>query len=252
MALEFTKRYLLIMLEPYQKLLENLSFVEEKLGYVFQDKKKLALAFIHRSFFNENRSIVLEHNERLEFLGDSVLGLLISEYLYERLPEEQEGQLSYLMANLVDATMCALFIKKIGLVDFLLLGKGERMHDGHSKESIQADLFEALLAAMYLDGGLDAVKVFFWNWFKEDVENSLHKPLRNWKAELQDYFQKTHQKLPFYKVLSEQGPDHNKTFEVGVFLEEILLGSGVGSSKKEAEQRSAEKALGKIQEEKNG
>ncbi len=240
------------MLEPYQKLLQNLPFIEEKLGYVFKDKKQLTLAFIHRSFFNENRALVSHHNERLEFLGDSILGMLISEYLYERYPEESEGQLSYLRANLVEAAMCAQFTRKLSLAEFILLGKGERMHLGHAKESIQADLFEALLASLYLDGGMESVKAFFWTSFREEVENSLQKPLRNWKADLQDYFQKTHQTLPFYKVLNEQGPDHNKTFELGVFLEGELLGAGVGSSKKEAEQKAAEKALSKIQEQKNG
>jgi len=227
----------------YEKLLEETSLIEDKIGYVFQNKHILALAFVHRSFFNENRTDTPDHNERLEFLGDSVLDLLISEYLYLTFPEEPEGQLSYLRAVLVDAATCAKFVQKLSLTDFILLGKGERMQEGASKESIQADLFEAILAAVYLDGGLEPSKKFFWSHFEEEIAGYIAKPAHNWKAKLQEAFQKEYQKLPVYRVLSEQGPDHNKNFEVGVFLEDVLLGSGSGSSKKEAEQNAAEKAF---------
>ena len=148
--------------------------------------------------------------------------------------------------------MCAQLVKKINIIEFILLGKGEKMNAGRNKESIQADLFEAVLAAIYLDGGMDAVKVFFWSHFTEEITSCLKDPFRNWKAELQDHFQKTYQKLPLYKVLSEQGPDHSKRFELGVFLEERLLGKGEGLSKKEAEQLAAKEALMVLEEEKNG
>ena len=240
------------MKEPYQKLLEEIPLIEERIGYVFKDKKNLAQAFIHRSFFNENRNVAAQHNERLEFLGDSVLGLLISEYLYAYFPEEPEGQLSHLRANLVEAAMCAQLIKKINVIEFILLGKGEKMNAGRSKESIQADLFEAVLAAIYLDGGMDTARTFYWSHFTEEITACLKDPFHNWKAELQDYFQKTYQKLPLYKVLSEVGPDHSKKFELGVFLEERLLGKGEGLSKKVAEQLAAKEALKTLEEEKNG
>jgi ribonuclease III len=236
------------MTGSYQKLLEQIPLIEERIGYVFKDKEALALAFIHRSFFNENRTDTSQHNERLEFFGDSILGLLVSEYLYAEFPEEPEGRLSHLRAMLVEATMCALFIKKIDLAQFILLGKGEEMNLGKNKESIQADLFEALLAAIYLDGGMEAAKEFFWRKCKQEIEVSLKTPLRNWKAELQDLFQKEHQTLPSYKVLAETGPDHSKQFDVGVFLEEDLLGKGIGSSKKEGEQAAAKEALLKLEE----
>ncbi len=239
-------------MNPYQKLLEQIHRIESRMGYVFKNKEILALAFVHRSFFNENRKEVLEHNERLEFLGDSILGLLISEYLYAQFPEEAEGRLSHLKSSLVEAAMCAKFVKKVSLVEFILLGKGEGRNDGKGKESIQADLFEALLAAIYLDGGLDAVKLFFWSHFTPEIESFLKNPLRNWKADLQDFFQKNHQKLPSYRLLSEQGPEHNKTFEIGVFLDEKLLGKGIGPSKKEAEQFAAQEALLLIEEKKDG
>ncbi|MBS0627144.1 MAG: ribonuclease III [Verrucomicrobia bacterium] len=240
------------MIRPYQKLLEQVNIIEERIDYTFKNKNILTLSFVHRSFFNENRSDTPEHNERLEFLGDSVLGLLIAEYLYGTFPEESEGQLSHLKATLVEAATCAKFVQKLGLAEFILLGKGERMQDGRSKESIQADLFEALLAAVYLDGGMEAAKHFFWSHFAEEIALHVQKPVRNWKAELQEVLQRTYQKLPLYKVLKEQGPDHNKIFEVGVFLEETLLGSGIGSSKKEAEQSAAKQALHAREEKKDG
>ena|SRR3990167_4934301 len=230
-------------MNPYQKILFQIPDLEERLGYVFQKKELLALAFVHRSFFNENRKEVSSYNERLEFLGDSILGLLISEYLYARFPEEPEGQLSHLKANLIEATMCAKLIKKLGLTESILLGKGELINKGQQKESIQADLFEALLGAIYLDGGLESAKIFFWKHFQEEVELSLRHPLPNWKAEIQDHFQKNHQKLPVYNLLSEHGPDHHKVFEIGVFFEGELLGRGLGHSKKEAEQLAAREAI---------
>lgn len=227
----------------YQKFLLNIEKIEAKIGYAFQNKKILTLAFTHRSFFHENQSMLEGHNERLEFLGDSILNLLIAEYLYASLPEEAEGQLSYLRAHLVEATTCAQFIQKLGLSEFILLGRGEEIQEGRGKISIQADLFEALLAAIYLDGKLEAAKHFFWSCFSDDIALLVKQPNENWKAKLQEVVQRKHQKLPVYKVLQETGPDHNKTFSIGVFLEEKLLGSGIGSSKKEAEQSAAKQAL---------
>ncbi len=240
------------MLTPYQKLLDQIDSIEERIDYSFKNKKFLTLSFVHRSFFNENRSETPEHNERLEFLGDSVLGLLIAQYLYETCPEEPEGRLSHLKANLVEASTCAKFVQKLGLAEFVLLGKGEKMQDGRSKESIQADLFEALLAAIYLDGGMEAAKQFFWTHFSEEIAQHVQKPGRNWKAELQEVLQRSYQKLPIYKVINEQGPDHNKIFEISVFLEDIQLGSGLGASKKEAEQNAAKQALHVWEEKKDG
>jgi len=231
-------------MDPHQSLMEQMDLIEERIGYVFQKKDLLVLAFVHRSFYNENREKVLAHNERLEFLGDSVLNILISEYLYKTFPELSEGQLSHIRAYLIEAAMCARLVQKLSLIEFILLGKGEKMNEGKNKESIQADLFEALLASIFLDGGLEAARKFFWSRFMEDVAFRLKEPVRNWKAELQDYSQKKHQKTPVYQVLNAHGPDHNKQFEIGVYLEDLELGKGLGSSKKEAEQEAAKKALG--------
>src|SRR3989339_378704 len=143
-------------MDPYQILLENIEEIESKIGHVFSKKELLILAFVHRSYYNEHRQKIAEHNERLEFLGDSVLNILISEYLYKEFPELSEGQLSHKRAYLVEATMCAKLLKKLSLSEFVLLGKGEKMNEGKSKESIQADLFEALLASLFLDGGIES------------------------------------------------------------------------------------------------
>lgn len=230
-------------MDLYQNLAEKVPLIEGKIGYVFKNKDVLMLAFVHRSFYNEHRYKVAEHNERLEFLGDSVLNILTSEYLYKEYPSLSEGQLSHTRAYLVEAAMCARLVQKLDLSEFILLGRGEKMSEGKNKESIQSDLFEALLGSIYIDGGFEEARKFFWGHFLDDVQKRIKEPARNWKAELQDYFQKRHQKAPIYHLLSAQGPDHHKQFEVAVYMEDLLLGTGVGSSKKEAEQEAAKKAM---------
>jgi ribonuclease III len=227
-------------------LIPHLSEVEDRLGYSFKNKKLLAQAFIHRSFYNEHRDQIHEHNERLEFLGDSILGLLISDYLYQNLPTQAEGELSRLRAHLVEAGTCAKFLLKLGLAPFVLLGKGERTNEGRGRETILADLFEALLGAIYIDAGIAEVKRLFWMHFEKEIQGILENPARNWKAELQDYSQKKYQKPPIYKVISETGPDHSKIFLVAAMLEELEVGQGQGSSKKEAEQAAAQDAISRL------
>lgn len=227
-------------------LMQNIPLIEERLGYTFKNKELLVLAFVHRSFFNENRELVAEHNERLEFLGDSVLGLLVSDYLYGNLPSHAEGQLSYLRSRIVEATSCGQFIQKLNVGEFVLLGRGERMNDGKGRETIMADLFEALVGAIYVDGRMEAVMHFFQLKIVDELQQLIKEPVRNWKAELQDYSQKKYQKPPLYKVLQETGPDHNKVFLISAIVEDQELGQGQGSSKKEAEQAAAEDALGKL------
>jgi ribonuclease III len=234
-------------MNPVQKLFSQCPLIERCINYTFKDQGLLVLAFVHRSFFNEHRDMVQEHNERLEFLGDSVLGLLISDYLFKQLPTHPEGELSHLRSHIVEASSCSTYLQKLGLAEFVLLGKGERMNDGRGRETILADLFEALIGAIYIDGGLEACKDFFFTHFAEEIEASLKEPLRNWKAELQDFSQKKVQKPPLYKVVKETGPDHSKIFHVAAFIEEKLVGQGMGSSKKEAEQAAAADALSKLE-----
>lgn len=228
-----------------ENIIKNSSLIELKLDYKFKDPTILALAFIHRSYINENRT-VYQHNERLEFLGDSILGLLIAEHLYRVLPNTPEGDLSYLRSRLVEASSCVAYVLKLDVASYLLLGKGERMNDGRGRDTILADLFEAIIGAIYLDGGLEEARNFVFKNFSKEIENILKTPLKNWKAILQDYCQKKFQKPPIYKVVSEVGPDHSKQFKVTVSIEETELGHGEGSSKKEAQQASAADALSKI------
>lgn len=229
-----------------EDLLSKVPEIEQKLNYCFSNKHLLVLAFVHRSFFNEHRGLVEQNNERIEFLGDSVLGLIISDYLYAHLPNEPEGYLSHLRSHIVEAGSCAQFLSQLGIAEYVLLGKGERMNDGRGRETILADLFEALIGAIYLDSGMLAAKEFFFSHFSQRLQEHLRKPLRNWKAELQDYSQKKHQRPPAYKIQKESGPDHSKIFHVIAAVDDIDIGEGTGSSKKEAEQAAAEDALKKL------
>lgn len=231
-----------------EDLLKEIPAIETKLNYTFHDRSLLLLAFVHRSYINEHRE-VHQHNERLEFLGDSILGLLIAEYLYKKFPNHPEGELSYLRSRLVEASSCVSFLQKIDIAKHILLGKGERMNDGRGRESIMADLFEAIIGAIYLDGGLEAAQHFIFDNFFPEIEATLKTPLSNWKALLQDYCQKKYQQPPIYHVLEESGPDHSKKFVIAVMMGETEYGRGEGASKKEAQQSAAESAMKKIDQE---
>lgn len=229
-------------MNPFLNLKENCSLIEKRLDYTFKDKDLLILSFVHRSYVNENKRILDTHNERLEFLGDAVLNLIVSEYLYLRFTRANEGKLSLLRSQIVDSTTCADFVKILQIDQFVLLGKGEQM-ENRGRGSILADLFEAIIGAIYLDGGFERAKEFFLKKFEKEMENYLEIPSKNYKAQLQTYCQKKYMKLPSYKILREEGPDHAKIFEVGVFLDLEEMGMGQGSSKKEAEQEAAKNAL---------
>ncbi len=232
---------------PFELVRQNLPQIEEKIGTIFEDKDLLILAFVHRSYVNEHRDQIDQHNERLEFLGDSVLGLVMADYLFRRLPTYAEGDLSQLRSRLVDTVACVRFIQKLNLADYILLGKGEQLSEGRTKGSILADAFEAIIGAMYLDGGIGVVRSFITFHFEAEIEEAIGSPARNYKAELQDYSQKKFQKPPGYRVVEETGPDHAKIFHVVVSIDHRDLGTGMGPSKKEAEQRAAFEALGKIE-----
>ena len=235
------------MNNPISELKSHLSDIEKNIHYRFKDQDLLVLALVHRSFVNENRDLITEHNERLEFLGDSVLGLVIANYLYQKYPDYPEGKLSFLKAYLVDAQSCFQFLKKLSLDNYVLLGKGEKTAP-RGKESIFSDVFEAIVGAIYLDGGLKKVEGFIEKNFSKDLEIMIEHPLRNYKAELQDYTQKKLKKIPVYRCIKEEGPDHQKVFTVCAYVEENILGEGCGSSKKDAEQAAAKNALQQIKE----
>lgn len=228
-----------------QQLIQHIPEIEAVLGYTFQHKTLIMMAFIHRSYANENRQIEIS-NERLEFLGDSILGVLIAEYLYRNLPDVPEGELSSLRSRLVDASSCVKYVLKLDLHKHVLLSRGECINGGRGRETILADLFEAIIGAIYLDGGFAAAQQFFFSHFKTDVDAFRITPLRNYKALLQDYCQKHYQYTPSYKVLEEKGPDHIKVFKLSVLIHDREIGYGEGSSKKEAQQAAAADALSKL------
>ncbi len=230
-------------MEIFERFIEKIPLIEERIGYAFRDRNLLIQAFVHRSFLNEHKDLVKEHNERLEFLGDSILGLIVAEFLFLHLPGHPEGELSRLRSQLVETSMCCYFAGKLDLAPFLLLGRGERMNDGRGRTAILADLLEALIAAIYVDGGFDAAKTFFLTQFKPEIEAAFQEPGKNWKARLQDWAQKNHHTTPTYQVLSETGPDHSKVFRVAAVMDEKILGEGEGMSKKMAEQAAAEAAM---------
>jgi ribonuclease III len=227
-------------------LKNNFNSIEKKIGYFFKNKDILLQSFVHKSFVNEYRELVENDNERLEYLGDSVLGLIVSWFLYEKLPLEPEGKLSQLRSLIVDATSCFGYIKKLELDEHVLLGRGEIQNQGKGRENILADVFEALIGAIFIDGDFDTAKEFFLNNFSEDIEHVIQTPSINDKAILQDYYQKTFQKIPRYEVLKEEGPEHNKKFYVAVYIDEDMLAEGEGLSKKQAQQDAASNALKKL------
>lgn len=231
----------------HEELLRKTPEIELRIDYTFGNKQLLILAFTHRSYCNENKNIN-EHNERLEFLGDSILNLLIADYLYRYLPKTPEGELSYLRSRLVEASSCVLYVQKLELEAYLLLGKGERMNDGRGRDTILADLFEAIIGAIYIDSGLQAAKKFLFKNFSAEIDKILKTPVKNFKAQLQDLIQKKFKEAPLYEVLNESGPDHSKHFEVRVSIQGKELGVGKGSSKKEAQQDAAEKAMKALDE----
>ncbi len=217
---------------------------ETSIGIAFKNKELLKQAFIHRSYLNENRSIKLEHNERLEFLGDAVLELAITDYLYKKYPEKDEGDLTAYRSSLVNSVTLATSAEKVGMNSFLLLSKGESKDTGRARQVILANTFEALVGALYMDQGYDiAVKFISEQLFgliEEIVEN---KSFIDAKSRFQEEAQEKVGATPVYKLLKENGPDHNKVFTVGVFLREEMIVTGEGKSKQEAEQSAAEKAL---------
>ncbi len=223
--------------------MKNFSKIEKKLDIKFKDKNLLMQAFCHRSYLNENPKCDLENNERLEFLGDAVLELVVTEYLYKNY-KESEGQLTNWRAALVNSQSLAEIAEELGFNDYILLSRGEAKDTGKARQSILANAFEAFLGALYLDQGLRAVRNFINKYLIKKlsyiVENGL---FRDAKSFFQEIAQKEIKITPEYKVLEEAGPDHAKEFTIGVFLGDKLIAKGKGSSKQEAEEKAARNAL---------
>jgi len=219
-----------------------LSDIQQRIAYPFKDPELLERALTHKSYANENR--VPYHNERMEFLGDAVLNLIVSEYLMKTCPDSPEGVLSRLRAAVVSEPALAVVARTLGLGSALLLGKGEEQTGGRNKDSLLADCLEALIASIYLDSGKDEAEAFVIRFFEEIIQKTCTTGgTLDFKTELQELCQERLKQLPEYRVVSESGPDHQKQFEVELWVKGKRYGQGIGRSKKEAEQRSAKMAL---------
>jgi len=222
---------------------KDLSVLETNIGYTFHNRDILAQALRHSSFVNEHLEAGLESNERLEFLGDSVLSTVVSHLLMKRFPDLNEGDLSKIRSGLVNETQLARIARKIHLGGFICLGRGEMNSGGQEKSSILADGFEALMAAVYLDGGFDSAVRIITEHFSPLLDiMAVSEENQDFKSRIQEIAQATIKVQPEYHVINESGPDHDKTFEV-----ELVIGSltaqGTGKSKKAAEQAAARQAL---------
>ena len=219
--------------------------LEEKLGYTFRDPALLEEALTHRSLINEILDEGRRDNERLEFLGDAVLGFLVAEWIMEVFPNEQEGELTRLRSVLVKEKRLCEVSMELGLGDFLNMGKGEEQMGGRRKPSVLANAFESLLGALYLDGGGDTVRDLVRRLFKPYLDRAKkdRRLLADPKSRLQEFMLTLFRIPPVYTVAEEQGPDHAKIFIVQLTVRNLILGSGTGRSKKEAEQDAAEKFL---------
>lgn len=222
----------------------NFSEFERTIGVEFNDKKLLRQAFVHRSYINENKDADLGHNERLEFLGDAVLELVITDYLYKKYPDKTEGDMTLYRSALVNATTCAAVATKLGVNDFLVLSKGESKDVGRARQYILANTLEAIIGALYLDRGYEVAKDFIGRHISPLIGNILAEG--SWmdsKSRFQERAQDIEGSTPSYKTLKETGPDHDKRFTVGVFVGAKMVASGEGESKQDAEQEAARKAL---------
>lgn len=229
-------------------MISNLNKLEKNIGVRFKNKRLLKEALTHRSYLNENPSWPASHNERLEYLGDAVLELAVTEHLFETYAEAPEGQLTSLRAALVNYQMLGQIAKEISLGDYILLSRWEAKDKGKAREVILANALEALIGAIYLDHNYRTAKkfvnVYVLSHLKEIFEKGLYQDP---KSHLQEIIQEKFKITPSYRVLEESGPDHQRRFLVGVFCGDKLVAKGLGSSKQEAERKAAEEALASME-----
>ncbi|KLV28268.1 ribonuclease III [Niallia circulans] len=225
---------------PNEKKMKEL---QEKLGIHFTNEKLLKQAFTHSSYVNEHRRKPHEDNERLEFLGDAVLELTVSKFLFNKFPMMSEGELTKLRAAIVCEPSLVSFANELSFGKYVLLGKGEEMTGGRTRPALLADVFEAFIGALYLDQGLDSVVAFLEEVIFPKINNGAFSHVMDFKSQLQEYVQRDAVGTIEYKILLEKGPAHNREFISQVFLNNRELGTGMGRSKKEAEQQAAQKSL---------
>ncbi len=216
---------------------KSLDKLQKVIEYKFNNLEVLISALTHKSYAAETG--LKYYNERMEFLGDSILSAIVAENLYKRYPLEAEGKLSQLKSQIVSAQNLSQWAKEIKLGDYIILGKSEDSADARNRESLLCDLFEAVVGAIYLDGGFDSSRKFVLKFLDKQTDIVI----TDYKSRLQEIAQSEYKELPEYKIIKEFGPDHDKKFEAAVYLKEKLLGKGVGHSKKEAQQSAAKKAM---------
>lgn len=227
--------------------MKNFSNLEKKIGVKFKNKNLLKQSVVHCSYLNENPSFSLHHNERLEFLGDAVLEIVVTEYLYYNFPETPEGELTNWRASLVNSKMLSVVANEIGLENYLYLSKGEsKDKDSKARQYILANAVEALIGSIYIDQGIISVKRFIKKMMISKLDNILKNQLYlDPKSKFQEKAQEKYSITPHYKVLNESGPDHARSFEVGLYMEDELISKGKGFSKQEAQINAASKGLKK-------
>ncbi|RDB31352.1 ribonuclease III [Candidatus Similichlamydia laticola] len=216
--------------------------IQLQIGYKFHNSIVLKSAFTHCSYANEILSDC-PTNERLEFLGDAVLSLVTAQYLFTYYPDLEEGALTKIRSRVVDSKSCYHYTQHLDIGRHMFLGKGEQLETQRGHANILADLFEALVGAIYLDGGLEEAQRFLLRFLQPAIEQALERPCDNWKAQLQEFCQKIKRKKPSYEILATSGPDHDRNYICGVLIEGHLTGKGEGKSKKQAQQKAAREAI---------
>ena|SRR3989344_4943482 len=221
----------------------DLEELEKTLNIKFRNKNLLKNAFIHRSYLNEHSEEKLPNNERLEFLGDSILAFVVSTYLFQNHPDSQEGDLTNFRASLVNSKSLSEVAKRLNLGKFLYLSRGEETTGGREREYLLANTVESLIGAIYLDSGIEKVSSFIKNYILNNLGEIIEKELyKDFKSKMQERSQEVFSITPTYQVIIEEGPDHNKKFRLGVYLGKLLVSEGEGKSKQEAEQKAAKAA----------
>lgn len=226
------------------EILQSIEELSGKLGVSFVNKAHILSAVTHRSYLNEHREASWDHNERLEFLGDAVLELVVTDYLFHKFPHKPEGELTSVRAALVNTNSLSESSGKLGVGEYLLMSKGETKDTGRARQYILANAFEAVIGAIYLDRGYDAAREFIGNQLFEKTDRIVEKRLwQDPKSRFQELAQEHSSITPNYETLGQEGPDHDRIFTVGVFLGKEKVAEGKGRSKQEAEQDAAEQAI---------
>ena len=227
-----------------QKNMNEYKDLEKLIEIKFKNTDLLKLSFTHRSYLNEHRGENIKSNERIEFIGDAVLELIATEYLYEKYPKQTEGEMTNFRSALVQGKQLAVIARQLGLGKYLFLSNGEENSGGREKNYILANTLESLIGAIYLDAGFQKAKKFVHDFVLSSLDEIIEKELHiDPKSKFQEIIQEKMEVTPIYKTLSESGPDHNKRFEAGVFVNNELIAKGIGGSKQLAEENAAVQAL---------